>query len=520
MIRKNLPRWLSLLGIMIFGILTVVSFFSTRRMYTGSESVYREWDNVLIKMLYLGVILAICGLLIRAQKLLTLKRVHIAAVVISVLATIICIILTNGAKSIPDADQWYVYVAAEGLFYKDYTNLQNYIYYMVYPFLLCLSELYAVIARIAGTMSYEVLRYAQAAFVGISVYFSYRIARELFRHVAAECLCLLFTLLFVPMWLYSQFLYGETFGVCMCLISIYFFLLGNRPGRGKTGREILYWSIAVIAFGITYIVRPALLVVFVAMAIIQVCLCIKNKIIFRLFPLGLMLIAGVFGQKLMSVQIGRAVGVDVDNGMPVISLLIAMGMQDNDPNNTGAGSYNGYNYNLFAETGYDQAEAQKLALQDIKRSLYRWYRNPVSMMEHNTEKILNQWTEPAYDAFTLTCKMEEPDKWVDNLYYNGLHDFVYSLLDCFQSLCYFMLTFWFLHLYKEERTAAEKTDPRDYLIGLILIGEVFFSILWEAKSRYIFPYMVIVIPCVAGSFVHFYNWLTGKSAAWMRGETI
>lgn len=505
MIMRRLARLLSLLGMILFGLLAVISGIATKRMYTGSESVYWEWDNVLLKVLYLAGILLICGLLLRAQNFLTERKVHILAILVSFLAVIFCVVLINGAGSTPDADQWYVYVAAEGFFQKDYTNLQNYGYYTVYPFLLCLSKLYAMAAQMAGVMSCEVLQYIQSAFVGLSVYFLFRITRELFHHVAAECLCLLFSLLFVPMFLYAQFLYGETIGTGMCLICIYFFLLANRSGQQKGLRKVLYWSVAIVAFGMVYVVRPALLVVYVALAMIQLCLCVKRKTVIPAFGVALMLIAGIYGQKLMVEQIGRDIDIRVDNGMPVVPLLVAMGMQDNDPNNTGPGSYNAYNYNLFMETGQNPEESVRLALQDIKRSLYRWLHNPRNMLEHNFEKVLNQWTEPGYDAFTLTCKMEEPDPWVENLYYNRLHDIIYNLLDCFQTLCYAMLTFWFYHLYRAERRGMERTNPEEYLIGLILIGEFFFSILWEAKSRYVFPYMVLAIPCVAGTVVLCYK---------------
>ena len=32
---------------------------------------------------------------------------------------------------------------------------------------------------------------------------------------------------------------------------------------------------------------------------------------------------------------------------------------------------------------------------------------------------------------------------------------------------------------------------------IILVGGVLFSLLWEAKTRYIFPYMIYMLPCAA-----------------------
>lgn len=37
--------------------------------------------------------------------------------------------------------------------------------------------------------------------------------------------------------------------------------------------------------------------------------------------------------------------------------------------------------------------------------------------------------------------------------------------------------------------------------------EVCFSVIWETKSRYIYPYAVMAIPCVAVSLVYYYDHL-------------
>ena len=496
---KKLPQWLALLGMMIFLFLGVVSCLSTRRMYTGSESLYWKWDHVPVKLLFGGVLILLWVLVGKAESRLTDRRMFFVAILVSCLVAALSILLTGGARSEPDADQWYVYVAAEGLFRKDYTNLQNYVYYMVFPHQLGLAKLYAVIAWLAGNMNYEILRYAQALSAGFSVFLLFLITRELFRSVRAECICLLSSVAFVPLVLYTQFLYGESIGVCMVLGSILFFLEGNRQDHPMRVR-VIFWGLAAVTFGIAYLLRPALVVVWIAMAMIQAAWCLRNKKLLPMLGIVLLLISGIGGQKAVLRNVGRTAGVVVDNAIPLAFLSTAMGMQDYDPFGYGVGAYNGYGWNTFAETGWDQEESIKRALQDMKRTLYQWLHHPSVMGRHIFEKVLNQWTEPAYGAFTMTCKMEDPDECVEDLYYNELHEVVYELLDCFQTFCFLSLAAWFFRLYRDGRKGRDTACPRDYLIGLILIGEFFFSILWEAKSRYVFPYMVIIIPCAAGSF--------------------
>lgn len=232
-IRRRLLQGFCLLGIVIFSFLTVVSFFTTQRMYTGSESLHFKWDNVLLKPLYFGFILLLCWMINRAARFLTDKRIHAAAIIISILVAAFCIFLTEEARSIPITDQLEVYAATEGLFYGDYSYLQSNEYYMVYPYQLGLAGLYVVFAKAAGVLNCEILRYVQSVCAGLSVYLLFRIGRELFKNVTAQCLCLLFSAFFMPLLLYSQLLYGENIGVCMILLCIWFFLLENRWGGAK-----------------------------------------------------------------------------------------------------------------------------------------------------------------------------------------------------------------------------------------------------------------------------------------------
>ena len=343
-------------------------------------------------------------------------------------------------------------------------------------------------------------------FISGSVYFVYGIGKQLCHNVKVQLLSLLFSIIFIPLSLYSQFLYGETIGVCMSLISIYFFLVVNRPGQKKWVQAV-GWICSILAFGLVYLVRPALTVIWVAMIMIQFFLCIRTKKWLPMLLMICMLLVGVGTQKSIVGVAGETAGVTTDNGMPVVPLTIAMGMQDHDPNHTGAGSYNAYNYNLFMETGYNPDVASYRAVRNIGKSLLRWVCTPIDMFRHFRDKLLNQWTEPAYDAFTMTCSMKEPESWVQDLYYGNLHQFVYIMLDCFQTFCYLLLAMWFWHLIQVGKTGFRQEQIQDYLIGLIMVGEVFFSLLWEATSRYVYPYMVIVIPCVAVSMVFYCDFL-------------
>ncbi len=76
-------------------------------------------------------------------------------------------------------------------------------------------------------------------------------------------------------------------------------------------------------------------------------------------------------------------------------------------------------------------------------------------------------------------------------------------LDGYQSMVYLLLLGYFIQLLLKD--GAEKI----YLPGLAFIGEFLFSLVWESQSRYIYPYIVIILPGIAGSLVCYFD-MAGK----------
>lgn len=130
--------------------------------------------------------------------------------------------------------------------------------------------------------------------------------------------------------------------------------------------------------------------------------------------------------------------------------------------------------------------------------------SPSKALRFFKEKLLNQWNEPSYGVFSATRFMEEPEEWIAEMYYGRGNDIIYGGLDLFQSAVYLLVFVYFVSLLSgRERTVC-------YLPGLFLIGGILFSAIWEAKSRYVYPYMVVALPCAAGGVVKLSGWI-GRS---------
>lgn len=495
-LQKICLKLIALSGMLIFGYLTVAAWTSSARIYTTSEAVIWARDQIWKNLLFTMAALLLCAGAGALSDKLSDRALNVGGIVLSIAVTAGCCLLAAGAHTYPDADQIYVYEVAENFFSGDYTNIQTEWYFNNYPYQLGVGLLFGIIMRIGGSDSYLVIQYAQAVCAGVAVYALFRITRELFQSKRASAMVLLCAAAFMPMYLYTIFLYGETLGVCFSLLGLLFWLLANDTKPRKRKITVLYWILTALCLTVCCTARTALVLVLAAMIITSLLRAMTDK---RWHALALMVLVLIFVagmQKILVEYVEKQAGVELADGEPPL-LVVAMGIQDEDPNGTGPGSYNSYDIWLYFECGFDGKEASAKAFLNMKQTLYRWFRDPLYMIRYMNQKILNQWNEATYGGFFMTAHQQEPEDWVRELYTGEAGNRWYEFLNLYQGAVYAMFLVYFVALLRGERGQAIY-----YLPALLLIGEFCFSMIWEAKSRYVYPYIVLTMPCVAWSMVH------------------
>lgn len=273
---------------------------------------------------------------------------------------------------------------------------------------------------------------------------------------------------------------------------------------------MLYWTLSALSLTVCYTARLALVIVMIAMVITGLLKMFADKRWTSPGATVLILLLALGGQKLSVAYMEKQADVKLADGMPAV-LTVAMGIQDEDENGTGPGSYNAYNLWLYFGCGFDSDSAASEAFVNIKQTLYRWSKDPAYMIGYMNRKVLNQWNEATYGGFIFTSKQQDPENWVVDLYTGTWGDRWYHFLDLYQGLLYAMLLIYFVLLFRGKGKVVF------YLPGLLLIGEFFFSMIWEAKSRYIYPYIVMVLPAVAWSIACFVEMLTERVRQWRKG---
>lgn len=483
------------MGVLIFGYLAFYAWTSSARIYAYSEAAVwsedRIWKNLLFTM---GVLLMSAAIGVLTDRLND-RLLHAAAVIVSLTVTIVCCILAGAARAYPTADQIYVYEAAVNFFTGDYTNIQTEWYFNACPYQLGLGLLYGILMKAFGRTDYFVIQYTQAVCAGVIVYSAFRLTRELFRNRKASAAVLFCTASFLPIYLYTLYLYGETLGVCFAMLGLLFWLSANNRKTRKKGVTGLYWVLSALCLILCYTARLALIIVLIAMVIMALLKAFLDQRWKLLGLTMLILFLALGGQKQLVAYMETKADVELADGMPAI-LTVAMGIQDEDENGTGPGSYNAYNLWLYFGCGFDGESAASEAFSNIRQTLYRWSQDPAYMVNYMNQKVLNQWNEATYGAFFMTAEQQDPKEWVNDFYRGTEGDRWYEFLNLYQGMLYAMIFLYFVKL------LGETDDIFSFVPGVLLIGEFCFSMLWEAKSRYIYPYIVMAMPCLARSLIY------------------
>lgn len=200
-------------------------------------------------------------------------------------------------------------------------------------------------------------------------------------------------------------------------------------------------------------------------------------------------------------------------GMPTV-LHMAMGMQGE------RGEYNDYNRRTFEESDFDVMESKLRGKQALKGTFAEWKNSPKEMWLFFKNKITYQWSTPMYQSLAMTYVSGGDRKWIGMVVYGGALDKFFNwYMNAYQLVIYLLVLVYVVRsifILRNGNTIGKKRDskmtenvdgaepekwdrnnlglgimPLLYLVGIY--GGFLFSIIWEAKPRYVFPYFIFLL---------------------------
>lgn len=343
----------------------------------------------------------------------------------------------------------------------------------------------------------------------------------------------------LPMIMYSSFVYGEIPSFAALSVGCYLLLrlLGSSSRILFTGfGSILFLTLSVLLRKNSLIPVIAVLLVLLfealrpdrnikmrlGLLIMAVCLAVTSV---NILPLT---------QKIYEKKAGNT----LSSGVTAMSYL-AMGMQEAS---RGCGWYNGFNIDTYDTAGMDTAIANEISRLAIDERLTYFREHPGYTADFYLHKHLSQWADGTYASRQATlATYGGRSAFFKEVYEGSLSGGYIEWCNAWQNVLYLGVLVFCIDSLKKRRkskvvghmadqtaghtagcTADHMADQLDadrlgadrhgadqhgadrlyVYVGLIaVLGGFLFHTFWEANSRYIFSYSLLLMPyCGAGVY--------------------
>lgn len=360
--------------------------------------------------------------------------------------------------------------------------------YMSYnPHQFSLLAVIHLLFHLFGINNYQSFQYMNALCMPLLFYSGYKLLILIYKKWEPVIYYTLLFLTCLPLFLYIPYVYGEITSITFTMV-----LMWQVVRYCKTGKKSCFiWGTLAIVFAC--IMRMNSLIILVACGIVLVVYAIRHakfQVVIWLLAMVLSIFATDAAIRAYYEKISER---EILDGIPYISYVL-MGLEDGEK---GPGWYNGDNYTQLVLHDYDTELTAIENKQDVKERLKFFWDNKSYGIDFFRRKILSQWNSPAYHSLYETrvfdCEKDDLPMLVQHIYYDNASDVRISM-NLYQFLLYsytaIMVT---ITLFNKKRVPALE----NHILIIAIVGGFLFSILWEAMSRYVLPYVVYMIPLAA-----------------------
>lgn len=501
------------LTLLLAGGLTLCSLFwgyYAEDMTTQESIAHRE--PILLQLAGLAALLFLLFLLLRFCRPTSRRSSFLLAVTLGW----VCLwglFLVFCGRSIPSADSASVYTIAQALASGHMGVIHptdSYLSY--YPQQVGLVAFYEIIIRLWNLLpipyaAHYILQCINVGMACATVYFQYKTVCLLSRDNDRAAVCYLFlAMLNAPLLFYTSFVYGEIpsfafLSVGIFLLLKYFTVRNLAPAQRYL---TLTGSLFSLVIGVALRKNSLIVVIAVVIALLWECLR-KHKPGLLLYALLLTLSSVAVLPVITRIYEYRAGNV-LSSGVPALS-YVAMGMQESSRGN---GWYNGFNFSAYADSNLDGTAANQASKEAIAASLTAFRSDPAYALEFYGKKFLSQWTDGSYFCRQATLQHTDGRAGiVESLYTGPLARPFNHYCNLYQLLVYGSALLCLLRMRKAENTPGENLPSLLPYTGIIaVLGGFLFHMVWEANSRYILPYFLLLLPYSAQGLGNLYHSLS------------
>lgn len=487
-------------GIIFLIVVTVLNILFTANLDT-SEHISINRNNILyiIGLAIIGISIYFITKKINKQlypdedleeKRKLRKRIFIIIIAIYIIFNIAWVIIVRPGIV---GDQIHACNLAQ-TFYRN--NLEEYLpnltyagiplseYMQAYHQQISLAFVFSMFFRIIHFDEIGILRALNVIGNILIVFAIYKINNQLSKEYKTNKVLLLTLLLtFISLPMLSTFIYGDIPSLALCLLSVYFMM------RYTESKKIKYPIFASVFTMIAYMMRMNSLIFIIATVIYLLLNLFKGiskkswkENLINLLIIAMYAIISIIPTILVQNYYLNKYDMDKNKAYPNISYFL-MAMEESWRGN------GWYNEDIGEPALRRLGDIKEEYKERIKQRLTYFSENIGYTFNFYTKKIASMWTENTYSA--VRSNLTKDNDPIENITEPvTFYQKTLLIITCICSLIVLIQN-------------RKNLSLNILFLVTIFIGGFAFHILWEAKSRYIVPYIVALIPIASISLQHF-----------------
>ena len=493
---KNQKLYHVLLGILLVCVLAMMmllSYWACKISYYGAVDGRsrgmlvkdKTWAHILIFLTTALCTVKIDELLMKKDKILQEKICLCTLIVTGVIAFALGLFYVCKNPYYPVGDQINTTAFAAYCREGNFSMLSPGGYVGMYQQQKGLGILYEILFALFGNFNYRPAKILHVVWWIFTILAGYGFLklntdRPVFRMLYCVMMLGCFPFLF-----YLPYIYGDVLSISFGTILFYGVASYEHSGQKR------YIALASFAAGLAVLARKNTWIILIAVVVYALLSSLKKRKLKYLLAGTAILLTAALSVKAVDVVYEVRSGYPSGVGIPSI-LWVAMGLQETEGR---AGVYNRYQQTTFADCDFQQESATQQGKIYIRERLEEFSQNPGKAFSFFKNKLEGQWIEPMYAALETTESFEEGtvlSPALESLYYGALGRIIWNLTNYYQSILYLagLMALVMLGILWWKK----KDVPTSlWLPWIAVFGGFLFSIMWEAKSRYVFPYCVFMI---------------------------
>ena len=457
----------------------------------------------------IGIAIAIVLSSYLLEKIKTPKKIRIAVVILLlVLYGLVHVLWIQNIVGTQFADSQTVIITAEEIF-KGQENLtyRNYIQY--YPQQLNLALTFTAIFKLFNSTNIEILQYLNVVANILTILALYAITFEIGKEIKINKIIFwIIGLSFIPVILLSMFVYGDFIGLVFAIWSVFFAI---RYKKYKKKRYFLYSAILIM---MACFIRMNYLVLVIAIGIYWLIDFLekqdKNKKDLLKLSISIisLIVITIVPNKIIKKLFCEQYNLNPEKTFSSI-ICLYMGMSEST---RGSGWYNPEVHEIFTLSMEENSDNKKILEEkcypQMKERVKFLVTNPTKMIKFYTKKMITMWADPTMEfRFYNSVYPKELNIEDYPIVNNILNLDAYSFIQLYQKALLFLIYGGTIFAIWHQRN---KLNKEIIFLCLIFLGGFSFHVLWEAKSRYIIPYVLILIPIASIGISNFIETIERK----------